>query len=142
MSMRFSTLRTLGLSILLTISLMAGTMHAALAVAPGIGCGETDGNTQGVLPGCENNTPENAVQEGRDFFETTLPNIINWSIGIIGLIAMGFLVKGGISFIISLGDDGKMKAAVKTISAAAIGLFVAMLSYILVQVVSTFNFFG
>ena len=117
-------------------------MNAAFAVAPGIGCGETSGNTQGVLPGCENNTPENATQEGRDFFDTTLPSIINWSIGIIGLIAMGFLVKGGISFIISLGDDGKMKAAIKTISAAAIGLFVAMLSYILVQVVSTFNFFG
>ncbi len=129
-------------TILLILSLFTVSAPLSYAAAPNIGCGEVEGRYEGVLPGCESNTPGNADREGRNFFTSTLPGLINWSIGIIGLVAMGFLVKGGISFIISLGDDGKMKAAVKTISTAAIGLFVAMMSYILVQVVTSFNFFS
>lgn len=137
-----SFLKSLGLGIVFGIALLTSTVGHSFAVAPSIGCGETAGSSQGVLPGCENNTTDNADREGRAFFDTTLPSLINWGIGIIGLIAMGFLVKGGITFILSLGDNGKMKDAIKTITTAAIGLFVAMLSYILVQVVTTFNFFG
>jgi len=65
--------------------------------------------------------------------------IINRTIAY-GIIAAGFLSVvfiffGGISFILSGGDEGKIKQAVSTIRYAIIGLVVTMLSVVIVVIV-------
>ncbi len=70
---------------------------------------------------------------------TTLSVIIAWSINLLliaGIVAtLFFLIWGGISWITSGGDREKLDKARKTITFAVIGLFVVLLSFVIVQTV-------
>lgn len=56
------------------------------------------------------------------------------------LLALGFLVYGGIKWITSGGDKGKVEAARGTIVAALVGLVLVFLSYFIINLVA--GFFG
>lgn len=56
-----------------------------------------------------------------------------WILGIIGSITLLMLVYGGLSFLLSAGDSGKVGQAKKIISAAAIGLLIVFASYVIVK---------
>jgi len=57
---------------------------------------------------------------------------IAYAIIIAGFLSVIFIFFGGVSFILSGGDDGKIKQAVATIRYAIIGLIVTLLSVVIV----------
>jgi hypothetical protein len=66
-----------------------------------------------------------------------LERVTNWVLGFTGLVAIMFLVYGGLQYIISAGNKDKAEAAKKTILYAVIGLVVVALSYVIVSFVTT-----
>ncbi|MCF7836468.1 hypothetical protein K9N08_02000 [Candidatus Gracilibacteria bacterium] len=63
-----------------------------------------------------------------------------------GALSIVFIFFGGFSFILSGGDEGKVKSAIHTIRYAIIGLVIALLSLVFVPIIGklfgvNFNFF-
>lgn len=104
-----------------TLSFLASA--GSVLAAPQTGTGDTLGNPTGV---------------------TTLADlftlIFNLLIGIVGGLAIIFLIIGGIRYILASGDEKATKAAKEQITAALIGLVVAVLAVILVLIIG--NIFG
>ena len=71
--------------------------------------------------GCDNDT--------EDQLPKTIINILNIIIGISGIIAVIFIIIGGINYMTSSGDATKVKKAKDTILYACIGLAVCALSF-------------
>ncbi|MBP5511971.1 hypothetical protein J6X90_01115 [Candidatus Saccharibacteria bacterium] len=65
----------------------------------------------------------------------TLETIIEVIIGLLGLVAVIFIVLGAVSFVTSEGDPGKVKKAKDTILYGVIGVVVALLAYAIVNFV-------
>ena len=61
--------------------------------------------------------------------------IINVVIGVIGFVAVAFIIFGGVQYTTSAGDPGKVKKAKDTILYGIIGLMVSMLAYAIVNFV-------
>ena len=61
---------------------------------------------------------------------------INWVISVVGVVSAIFVVYGGISYMISAGDPGKLKKAKDTILYACIGLIIVALAWIISGFVS------
>ena len=76
------------------------------------GCGSTSNALPGVIVG-----------------------IINAVIGISGLIAVVYIVVGGVQYMTSTGDPGKIEKAKKTILYAVIGMIVCVLAFAIVNFV-------
>lgn len=68
--------------------------------------------------------------------------IINVVIGVVGFVAVAFIIFGGIQYTTSAGDPGKVKKAKDTILYGIIGLVVAMLAYAIVNFVLSSVFKG
>lgn len=68
--------------------------------------------------------------------------IINVMIGVIGFVAVAFIIFGGFQYTTSAGDPGKVKKAKDTILYGIIGLVVAMLAYAIVNFVLSNVFKG
>lgn len=67
-----------------------------------------------------------------------ITQIFTWLIAIIGVIAVIFIIIGGIRYILARGDPKATDAARGTITAAIIGLVIALLAVVIVIVVSNF----
>ncbi len=67
-------------------------------------------------------------------------NVITIAFIIATLIALGFLIYGGIRWILSGGDKAGVEAARNTIVAALVGLVIVFLSYFILRLV--FSLFG
>ena len=65
-----------------------------------------------------------------------LGNIINIAAVLAGVATIFFIVWGGIRFITSSGDPVKVEGAKKTITYAAIGFVIIVLSFIIIKVFS------
>ncbi len=63
--------------------------------------------------------------------------IINVILGIIGLVAVVMMIIGGISFVTSQGDAGKVAKARNTILYGVVGLIIALLAFAIVNFVLT-----
>lgn len=61
--------------------------------------------------------------------------IINWVLIAVGIIAVVFIIIGGIRYATSSGDSDKVKSAKNTILYALIGLVIAILANVIVQIV-------
>ena len=61
--------------------------------------------------------------------------IINVALWVIGVLAVGFIIYGGIKYSMSAGDASKVKSAKDTIMYAVVGLIVAILAYAIVNFV-------
>jgi hypothetical protein len=71
-----------------------------------------------------------------DLFSGTdalIPRLINLMLFIVGILAIVFLIFGGIRYVISAGDKTKVDAAKNTILYAIVGLIVAILGYAIVN---------
>lgn len=86
------------------------------------GCGE--------IAGSKNNLNNNNLM-------TTLNQIINVIIGVIGFIAVVVIILGGVQYTTSAGDSGKVKTAKNTIMYGIIGLIIALLAFSIVNFVLT-----
>lgn len=66
-------------------------------------------------------------------FESSLTNILNGVIGTMGIVAVIFIVIGGINYVTSTGDSSKVKKAKDTILYALIGLVICALAFAIVN---------
>lgn len=95
-------------------------------------CPDGNDSTGNGLAGC-NKLNDNTVNSN-DLMEQANA-IINVVIGVIGFVAVAFIIFGGIQYTTSAGDPGKVKKAKDTILYGIIGLVVSMLAYAIVNFV-------
>jgi hypothetical protein len=62
-------------------------------------------------------------------FFTLFQNILNAALGLAGIVALVFIIYGGIKFITSGGDQKKVAAARNTLTFAIIGLLLVFFSF-------------
>lgn len=65
--------------------------------------------------------------------ESVAIKIINGVIAVLGIVAVVFIIVGGVQYMTSTGDPGKTKKAKDTILYAAIGLIICVLSFAIVN---------
>ncbi|MDO5452005.1 MAG: hypothetical protein Q4F56_02865 [Candidatus Saccharibacteria bacterium] len=108
----------IGLAIVMSASIIMGAIRIALVGSNGdiSKCASTDA-------GCVNP-------------DTMVINLIQWVVGVAGVVAVIFIVYGGISYIISSGDPNKVKKAKDIILYAIIGLIIVALAEIITAFVS------
>lgn len=64
-----------------------------------------------------------------------ITQLVNYALGILGLVAVVVLIVAGVKLVTSGGDEGKLEEAKKTITYAVIGLILIILSYTIVNFV-------
>lgn len=79
-------------------------------------------------------TPER-VGDGQDTLEGDVTGIINAVIAVLGILAVVVIILGGIQYMTSNGDSGKVKKAKDTILYGIIGLIIVILSAAIVNFV-------
>lgn len=72
----------------------------------------------------------------------TVVTVINFAIGIVGIVAVAMMVIAGVGFTTSAGDPAKAKKARDTMLYAVVGLIVAILSWAIVNFVLSGVFGG
>lgn len=65
----------------------------------------------------------------------TVVNIVNWGLGILGLVAVIFILIGGFRWMTSAGNEKSVESAKNILIAAIIGLVIVMASYGVAQYV-------
>lgn len=65
--------------------------------------------------------------------EITVTNILNAIIAVLGIVAVIFVIVGGVQYMTSTGDAGKVQKAKNTILYALIGLAICALSFAIVN---------
>lgn len=117
----------------LTLSALLATGIVATSVAPAVSAVDVDicssSASQEVKKAAGCNTTN------KDSANKLIINIINWVMGIIGMVAVVAIIIGGVQYMTSAGDPGKVKKAKDTILYAVIGLIIASLSAIIVNFV-------
>lgn len=58
-----------------------------------------------------------------------ITNIINWALGLLGLLALILLIYGGFIWMLAAGEEEKIKKAQDIIKGAVIGLVIILASY-------------
>ncbi len=66
-----------------------------------------------------------------------IKNVINWSLGIAGGLAVLVLVIGGVMYVTAAGDQTRIELAKKTIKGAIIGIIVILISAVIVYAVAS-----
>jgi len=79
--------------------------------------------------------PGQYIDQGEAGLEETIPAIINAIIGVLGLVAVVVMIIGGINYMTSSGDAGKVKKAKDTILYGLIGLIICVLAFAIVNFV-------
>jgi hypothetical protein len=72
------------------------------------------------------------LQLGTADLKTTVVNIIQWILGLLGLIAVIMILYGGFVWMTAGGNEEKVASAKKVISAAVIGLIIVLLAWAIV----------
>ena len=75
------------------------------------------------------------VGDGNSDFIGNVTNILNAVIGVLGIVAVIVIIIGGIGYMISAGDAGKVKNDKDTILYGVIGLVVVALAFAIVNFV-------
>lgn len=118
----------------LTLLLAAGVFLTVTAPVSALDLNPCPASADGLGKLCVNtNKPGDQVT-------TVLKNGIVGILVIAAILALFFLIYGGIRWILSGGDKGKVDEARKTIVAAIIGLIITFLAYFILSVV--LNLFG
>lgn len=65
----------------------------------------------------------------------TVVNIIQWFLGLLGLVAIVMILYGGFTWMTAGGNEDKIDTAKQIISAAAIGLVIVLISWAIVTFV-------
>ncbi len=66
--------------------------------------------------------------------------IVNFLVGIASLVAMGYIVYGGVRMVTAFGDDGVLKSAKDTMTNAITGLVIVLLAYLIVTSIVSYVF--
>lgn len=106
--------------------------NSAMAVSCPAGSLRENDSSVSSLAEC-NIASENSTN---NLFET-VNQIINVILGVIGIVAVVVIIVGGISYLTSQGDAGKVAKAKNTILYGIIGMFIALLAFAIVNFVLT-----
>lgn len=68
---------------------------------------------------------------------TNVTTLINYFLGFLGLVAVAFIIYGGVLMVTSAGEEEGVGKAKKIITYAAIGIVIIMLSYTIVTFVTS-----
>lgn len=79
--------------------------------------------------------PDEVNKEAGGDVTTTVVAVINGVIGVLGLVAVVVIIIGGVNYMTSSGDSGKVKKAKDTILYGLIGLVVCVLAFAIVNFV-------
>ena len=88
---------------------------------------------------CSNTNIPESVREAAGCFrsENTIPSVVqgilNAVISIIGIVAVIYIIIGGVNYMTSAGDADKIKKAKNTIKFAVIGLIIVIFSFVIVN---------
>ncbi len=88
---------------------------------------------------CDPNLPASVLEANgcnagsEDKLPNLITNILNAVIGIVGFVAVVFVIIGGINYMTSAGNSEKTKKARDTILYALIGIVVCVLAYVIVN---------
>ena len=109
-----------------------------IASVLGLGLFSLAPNTYATDDVCSSNAPQSVKDAaGCEGTKNALPNLIigilNGIIAISGLVAVVFVLIGGINYMTSAGDAGKLEKAKKTILYACIGLVITVLAFAIVN---------
>lgn len=66
-----------------------------------------------------------------------LTNILNWLLGIFGILALISFVISGIQYIISAGDEKNMQTAKRNMTYSTLGIIVALAGLVIVRAIDT-----
>lgn len=121
--------------LLTTISTSAATGAAFLSFALPAFAGASVNPCQNIQGGFSNLCNLNGNQLG-----PIIGAIVTFFLIVIAIIALFFLIYGGLRWVTSGGDKAKVDEARKTVIAAIIGLVIAFLSFFILSVV--LGFFG
>ena len=77
----------------------------------------------------------NTVGNGDDNLVQSITNIINAVIFVLGIVCVVVMIIGGVNYMTSSGDTGKVKKAKDTILYGVIGLVVCVLAFAIVNFV-------
>lgn len=66
-----------------------------------------------------------------------LVKVINWMLGLVGFVALIALITGGARMIMDFGNEDQVKKGKTTILWAVIGLLVVILSYAIINIVTS-----
>lgn len=69
-------------------------------------------------------------------FATSITTLINYFLGLLGLIAVAFLIYAGVLMVTAGGNDEQVTKARKIIMYAVVGIIIILLSYTIVSFVS------
>ncbi len=75
----------------------------------------------------------NPVGDQQDTLVSNITNILNAIIGVLGLVCVVVMIIGGVNYMTSAGDAGKVKKGKDTILYGLIGLVVCVLAFALVN---------
>jgi len=67
--------------------------------------------------------------------QADVSNAFNWAYGIAGLVAVVFIIKGGVDYLLSAGDPGKVKKATQSLIFAVIGLVIVLVAALITSFV-------
>lgn len=67
-------------------------------------------------------------QNESGFAKDQLMGVFNWAYTVAGLVAVIFIIKGGVEYVISRGDPGKIQKAMRSIIYAVVGLVIVLLA--------------
>ncbi len=118
-------------AILLTLPLIAGVFGLGTATSV-----FADSTTTNICNSEANEAVKKAAgcpKTPSGNFQTLLTTILNSIIAVVGLVAVVFIIIGGINYITSGGDVGKVKKAKDTIIYAAIGIAICALAFAIVN---------
>lgn len=110
-----------------------GEVLAAVDPDPNAGNGGNSGNS-GIENAREGWRKIGGEQNDTNIYDT-IKNILGAVFIVVGIIAVIVLVIGGINYMMSQGDPGKVKKAKDTILYGIIGLIVSLLAFAIVQFV-------
>ncbi|MBQ9484863.1 hypothetical protein IJU85_02050 [Candidatus Saccharibacteria bacterium] len=74
-------------------------------------------------------------KDSNEALDVSVSNILNAIIGVLGLVAVVVIIIGGVSYMTSAGDAGKVKKAKDTILYGVIGLIIVALAFAIVNFV-------
>lgn len=72
-----------------------------------------------------------------DNLPSMISTIINFALGVIGLMCVVIIIIGGVTYATSQGDSGKVSKATKTLLYGVVGLVVCLLAFAIVNFVLT-----
>lgn len=120
-----------------TIRLLVGTAIFVGEILPVLAQNKPPLNPTGeniLLPGTNTADSQELLQE------TFIPGITNTVIGFTGALSLLFVIIGGIQILTAFGNDDKIGTGKKTLTWAIGGLVVSMLSYAIVQIITSLQF--